>query len=56
LSSARLIPKTSARGRSPSQANRAVVAVEACDERFFGRLGSGTPRFTEALRVLRASA
>jgi DNA-binding MarR family transcriptional regulator len=43
-----------ARGRS--LANRAVVAVEACDERFFGRLGSGTPRFTEALRVLRASA
>jgi DNA-binding MarR family transcriptional regulator len=39
-----------ARGRS--LANRAVVAVEACDEAFFARLGNGKPRFVEALRLL----
>lgn len=39
-----------ARGRS--LANRAVVAVEACDEAFFARLGNSRPRFVEALRLL----
>jgi DNA-binding MarR family transcriptional regulator len=42
-----------ARGRS--LANRAVVAVEACDERFFARLGKSKPRFVEALRSLSPS-
>jgi DNA-binding MarR family transcriptional regulator len=42
-----------ARGRS--LANRAVVAVEACDDRFFARLGKDKARFTEALRSLRPS-
>jgi DNA-binding MarR family transcriptional regulator len=43
----------SATARGRSLANRAVVAVEACDDRFFSRLGGGRPRFTEALRSLR---
>ena len=34
-------------------ANRAVVAVEACDRAFFAALGDGTAAFTEALRTLR---
>jgi DNA-binding MarR family transcriptional regulator len=33
-------------------ANRAVVAVEACDREFFGALGSGATSFTRALAVL----
>ena len=33
-------------------ANRAVVPVEACDEAYFGALGSGLPRFVRALRQL----
>jgi DNA-binding MarR family transcriptional regulator len=35
-------------------ANRANVAVEACDERFFARLGTRLPAFVTALRDLRA--
>jgi len=33
-------------------ANRAVVAVEACDEAFFGPLGPSMAAFTRALAVL----
>ncbi|MFI7541905.1 MarR family winged helix-turn-helix transcriptional regulator [Actinoplanes sp. NPDC049599] len=33
-------------------ANRAVVAVEACDAAFFARLGDDGPAFTAALRRL----
>lgn len=33
--------------------NRAVVAVEACDQEFFAPLGETTPRFTDSLRRLR---
>ena len=43
-----------AQGRS--LANRAVVAVEACDDRFFASLGEGRPQFVEALRKLRPGA
>lgn len=32
--------------------NRAVVAVEACDEAFFGPLGRNQPAFTRALGAL----
>ncbi len=32
--------------------NRAVVAVEACDEAFFGPLGGGGRAFTQALAAL----
>jgi DNA-binding MarR family transcriptional regulator len=35
-------------------ANRAVVAVEACDDEFFGSLGSAKPELTALLRRLRA--
>ncbi|MFM9552022.1 MULTISPECIES: MarR family winged helix-turn-helix transcriptional regulator [Streptomyces] len=34
-------------------ANRAVVAVEACDAEFFGTLGQETGAFTRALRRLK---
>ncbi|MBE4737700.1 MULTISPECIES: MarR family winged helix-turn-helix transcriptional regulator [Streptomyces] len=34
-------------------ANRAVVAVEACDAEFFGALGQETGAFTRALRRLK---
>jgi DNA-binding MarR family transcriptional regulator len=34
-------------------ANRAVVAVEACDAAFFANLGDALPTFTTALRTLR---
>ncbi|MEU1178938.1 MarR family transcriptional regulator [Streptomyces sp. NPDC005820] len=34
-------------------ANRAVVAVEACDAEFFGALGKQTDAFTRALRRLK---
>jgi DNA-binding MarR family transcriptional regulator len=34
-------------------ANRAVVAVEACDAAFFAGLGDALPAFTAALRTLR---
>jgi DNA-binding MarR family transcriptional regulator len=34
-------------------ANRAVVAVEACDAAFFAGLGDGLPAFTGGLRALR---
>jgi hypothetical protein len=34
-------------------ANRAVVAVEACDAAFFAGLGERLPAFTAALRTLR---
>ncbi|WP_412543407.1 MarR family transcriptional regulator [Longispora sp. K20-0274] len=37
-------------------ANRAVVAVEACDAAFFATLGEGTAAFTAALRALRTAA
>ena len=33
-------------------ANRAVVAVEACDREFFGRLGDDVPALVRALTVL----
>lgn len=33
-------------------ANRAVVAVEACDGTFFGQLGPALPSFTRALAAL----
>ena len=36
-------------------ANRANAAVEGCDERFFGRLGSRLPAFVGALHTLRDS-
>ncbi|GAB1691197.1 MarR family winged helix-turn-helix transcriptional regulator [Krasilnikovia sp. M28-CT-15] len=36
-------------------ANRAVVAVEACDAAFFADLGADLPAFTTALRTLRRS-
>jgi DNA-binding MarR family transcriptional regulator len=36
-------------------ANRAVVAVEACDAAFFAALGDDLPAFTVALRALRQS-
>jgi DNA-binding MarR family transcriptional regulator len=36
-------------------ANRAVVAVEACDAAFFAALGEDVPAFTAALRALRQS-
>jgi DNA-binding MarR family transcriptional regulator len=32
--------------------NRAIVAVESCDESFFGGLGSGRATFTRALAAL----
>jgi DNA-binding MarR family transcriptional regulator len=32
--------------------NRAIVAVEACDESFFGALGSGRAAFTRSLAAL----
>ena len=35
-------------------ANRAVVAVESCDEDFFAVLGQDRPGFTRALQVLAA--
>ncbi|MEU4215203.1 MarR family transcriptional regulator [Actinoplanes sp. NPDC026623] len=35
-------------------ANRAVVAVEACDAAFFAALGDDLPAFTAGLRALRA--
>ena len=35
-------------------ANRANVAVEACDEQFFTRLGARLPAFVTALRTLHA--
>jgi DNA-binding MarR family transcriptional regulator len=34
-------------------ANRAVIAVETCDDAFFAGLGTGLPAFTRALRTLR---
>ncbi|RZU52645.1 DNA-binding MarR family transcriptional regulator [Krasilnikovia cinnamomea] len=37
-------------------ANRAVVAVEACDAAFFGDLGDKLPGFVTALRTLRRSS
>ncbi|MEV0059738.1 MarR family transcriptional regulator [Nocardia sp. NPDC050718] len=37
-------------------ANRAVVAVEACDRTFFGPLGAGVGGFARALRSLRDGA
>ena len=36
-------------------ANRAVIAVEACDAAFFAGLGDDLPVFTKALRTLRQS-
>ena len=39
-----------------SLANRAVVAVEACDADFFAALGNGIPAFTTALATLRHAA
>jgi DNA-binding MarR family transcriptional regulator len=51
---------TDARARSLSVtragatlANRAIVAVEACDETFFAPLGRGAARFAGQLRALR---
>jgi DNA-binding MarR family transcriptional regulator len=38
--------------RGASLANRAVVAVEACDETFFRPLGREQPAFTRALSLL----
>ena len=35
--------------------NRAIVAVEACDESFFGPLGSGRAAFTRTLAALEAA-
>ena len=32
--------------------NRAIVAVEACDEEFFGRLGRHRASFTRSLAAL----
>jgi len=37
-------------------ANRAVVAVEACDAEFFGALDDQAAAFTRALRKLKASS
>ncbi|GAA2689346.1 MULTISPECIES: MarR family winged helix-turn-helix transcriptional regulator [Actinoplanes] len=37
-------------------ANRAVVAVEACDQAFFAGLGAALPAFTAALRTVRETA
>jgi DNA-binding MarR family transcriptional regulator len=37
-------------------ANRAVVAVEACDAAFFAGLGAGLPAFTAGLLTLRRSS
>jgi hypothetical protein len=39
-----------------SLANRAVVAVEACDADFLAALGNGIPAFTTALAALRHAA
>ena len=39
-----------------SLANRAVVAVEACDADFFAALGNRIPAFTTALATLRHAA
>lgn len=39
-------------GRGRALANRAVVAVEACDDDFFATLGSETPALTRALAAL----
>jgi DNA-binding MarR family transcriptional regulator len=37
-------------------ANRAVVAVEACDEAFFAALGKTQPGFVAALQTLKQAA
>ncbi|MCU7728126.1 MarR family transcriptional regulator [Actinoplanes sp. KI2] len=43
-------------GAGRDLANRAVVAVEACDAAFFAGLGDGLPVFTAGLLALRRAA
>jgi len=45
----------SATGEGRALVNRAVVAVEACDEAFFGPLGRSRATFTRALATLEAA-